>query len=657
MSASLLLPRDVTNKGNVGDGVWLIGIVTRRRVRAPATFDNAGKGEKSGKGKGKARGRGAKKEVPREGLEVHLCGGSTPADVILLEAWAPDVRLRFEPFSHLGKCIKVSNIEIKEHSDKTFPWTTSRLQVYGQLQSTSLIENFEARPEWLTYHPVTPVDALQHIPDGRLVCVAGRVLPGGPEKKNELVGGERVDITNFRIRHEDGIVDVSAWRENAAKPIELKVGQLYYFSAIKKITQKGGDRSNVALRYVSITEQTDCPQALHDQLDEVTSSDATGATSWSKMGPGGAQKDYQKEDAQWFSLSVCETLMTGQQNRQLATVAQVPSVLVSLLGDSVTYLACKTCGKGVQAGVKSCSCSTADTEPRWKAKLRLIDASGILVGTCFAAMESFAQIAFQSEGDDAWLSPHHYHEQPMHVQTLMTALGAIPFTLLLSFHSSDFSPSLEAQIRAADPTFHPDPMCLRHPKKQILRSVGDAPCCPPCKLEDTSFNEGAGITIVPGGSAECFRALLEIADKPPNAERESDTSPACRVSRKVLCALRPNGDTSTHVVTLTGPINVVTRFLAPRKAEFIHAVLTWRSADALTLLAFTAMQGPPEEISAFKELFALEVNLHESPDAAGKDAPLSFPPELTPVRKSQAASDAASAMATPEPWAKRSRAL
>ena len=53
MSASLLLPRDVTNRGKVGDGVWLIGIVTRRRVRAPATFDNAGKGEKSGKGKGR----------------------------------------------------------------------------------------------------------------------------------------------------------------------------------------------------------------------------------------------------------------------------------------------------------------------------------------------------------------------------------------------------------------------------------------------------------------------------------------------------------------------------------------------------------------------------------------------------------------------------
>ena len=375
MSASLLLPRDVTNKGNVGDGVWLIGIVTRRRVRALATSDNAGKSEKGGKGKWTARGKGAKNQDPREGLEVHLCGGSTPADVILLEVWAPDARKRFEPFSHIGQCIKVSNIEIKEHSDKTFPWTTSRLQVFGQLQSTSLIENVVPKPEWLSYHPVTPVAALQHIPDGRLVCVAGRVLPGGPEKKSELVGGERVDITNFRIRHEDGIVDVSAWRENAAKPMELKVGQLYYFSAIKKITQKGGDRSNVALRYVSITEQTDCPQALHAQLDAVTSSDATGATSWSKMGPGGAQKDYQKEDAQWFSLSVCETLMTGQQNRQLATVAQVPSFLVSLIGlygctvhpdylHAVAGDVNKTWLASYGPGQKSCICSAADIEPQ-----------------------------------------------------------------------------------------------------------------------------------------------------------------------------------------------------------------------------------------------------------------------------------------------------
>ena len=183
-----------SNSNNVGDGVWLIGIVTRRRVRAPATSDNAGKSEKGGKGKWKARGKGAKNQDSREGLEVHLCGGSTPADVILLEAWASDVRLRFEPFSQLGKCIKVSNIEIKEHSDKTFPWTTSRLQFFGQLQSTSLIENVVPKPEWLSYHPVTPVAALQHIPDGRLVCVAGRVLPGGPEKKTEVSLGERVAV-------------------------------------------------------------------------------------------------------------------------------------------------------------------------------------------------------------------------------------------------------------------------------------------------------------------------------------------------------------------------------------------------------------------------------------------------------------------------------
>ena len=154
MSASLLLPRDVTNKGKVGDGVWLMGVVTRRRTRVPATSDSRARpavSDKGGRGKGKVRGKGAKQEGPREGLEVHLCGGSTPADVILLEAWASDVRLRFEPFSQVGKCIKVSNIEIKEHSDKTFPWTTSRLQFFGQLQSTSLIENVEPKPEWLSY--------------------------------------------------------------------------------------------------------------------------------------------------------------------------------------------------------------------------------------------------------------------------------------------------------------------------------------------------------------------------------------------------------------------------------------------------------------------------------------------------------------------------
>ena len=657
MSFSVLVPRDIVKKGKLDNGSWLAGIVTRRRPRQISNTQDDGSQEAGNRKSAKGYGRKQSKEKAssRQGLEMHLCGGQTPADVILLEAWDPAVRMRLEPFSKIGTCFRVTNIEVKEHTDKSFPWTTSRLQFFGHLPASSQFESMEPNPEWLPYHPVTPVASLQHVADGRLVCVAGRVMNDGPSKKNELVAGERVNITSFTIRHENGVIDVTAWRDQADMPMTLTPGQMYYFSAIKKITKRGGDRTNIALRYASITEQTDCPEALHAQLGPKTSTDAEGATAWSRFTQTGAHKVYKKVDAQWFTLSVCDALISGQEKRQLETVVQVPSVLVSLQGDSITYLACPLCFKGVQNGQKTCSCASDETIPRWKAHLRLLDSTGVLIGSCWSVMQSFANFMAESESDDMWKSPACYEGHTERVEQLMTVLNAVPFTLLLSFQSNDYTPGIEAIIQEADPTFTNDLKFIRHPRKNILRCSGDAPCCPPCAMMDTSFDEGAGVAVVPGGSAECFRGLLEIMDKPPTAERESDTSPACRVSRKAACVLRPQGDTTTYTVTLTGPINVATRLLAPRKGEVIHAVLTWRSKTMVTVIAFApALEA--RDIDAYKKFFALEVDLHKNTGDTEKITTLPRMLNLTPERRSLEATAAASALATPEPWSKRARA-
>ena len=174
-------------------------------------------------------------------------------------------------------------------------------------------------------------------------------------------------------------------------------------------------------------------------------------------------------------------------------------------------------------------------------------------------------------------------------------------------------------------------------------------------MTSTSFDAGAGVTLVPGGSAECFRALLELADKPPTAERESDTSPAVRVTRKVFCALSPAESKETFVLTQSGPLNLVTRFLIPRKGEIIHAVVTWRKAGPLTLLCFASVSAEPDQTASHKDLFRLETALHSGFEQDSQAFTAGRQKDLTPLRRERESIDAASLLATPEPWSKRAR--
>ena len=185
MSFSVLVPRDIVKKGKLDNGSWLAGIVTRRRPRQKSNTQDDGSQEagnrKSAKGYGHKKSK--EKASSREGLEIHLCGGQTPADVILLEAWDPAVRMRLEPFSKIGTCFRVTNIEVKEHTDKSFPWTTSRLQFFGHLPACSQFESMEPKPEWLPYHPVTPVASLQHVADGLLGCTSTCLCADAPPRE------------------------------------------------------------------------------------------------------------------------------------------------------------------------------------------------------------------------------------------------------------------------------------------------------------------------------------------------------------------------------------------------------------------------------------------------------------------------------------------
>ena len=83
----------------------------------------------------------------------------------------------------------------------------------------------------------------------------------------------------------------------------------------------------------------------------------------------------------------------------------------------------------------------------------------------------------------------------------------------------------------------------------------------------------------------------------------------------------------------------------------LHAIVSWRSKKDLVLLALCNTD--EAEAADFKEFFSKEVKINK---AIHEDStPIQFSEESTPTKKHKEAMDAAGQLATPEPWAKRSR--
>ena len=147
----------------------------------------------------------------------------------------------------------------------------------------------------------------------------------------------------------------------------------------------------------------------------------------------------------------------------------------------------------------------------------------------------------------------------------------------------------------------------------------------------------------------CFRVLLELADKPGGVVRESETSPACRATRKVLCALRDDADTKTYVLTQSGPINAVTRLMGPMKGQYLHAVVSWRHESELTLVSFSLLE--PDFVTEFRQIFEKEVEVCIASGGDAKRFTLPADEVSTPNRTETAAKAASALLAPPRSWA------
>ena len=108
--ADYQLPRDVTRAGPQRS--WVAGKVVSVRVRDldnPEASQNT-QASQATYGAGKTKGKGKKskaKQASRTVLEFYLCGGNTPADVILCEAWEASVRSMLGPLIQVGASMRV----------------------------------------------------------------------------------------------------------------------------------------------------------------------------------------------------------------------------------------------------------------------------------------------------------------------------------------------------------------------------------------------------------------------------------------------------------------------------------------------------------------------------------------------------------------------
>ena len=387
MAMSVLAPNQISKKGQLDNNVWLAGCVVRTRDRAP-TGASLEKGKEKGKGnwKGKSK-RFSSKNVaadqPRSGFEVYLNGGSAPNDVMMVEAWVPEAVQKLKAAvrdAEEGSAIRVTNGIIKEHNEKTNPWTTSRHPLYLTLDKNAKVEAATAGHEWLPHHPTTPIDDLVVLTDGTLVCIEGKVHEKG-RKTMQMVGSDQVPVCNFTLRCGNELVALAAWRDLAGMPENLEEGEFYQINAVKKVSQKDTDK--VQLRYTSLTVQSSCSEAARAKLEAAMTNEAGACTKWSETGSA-PRRDFDKEVSHWFTLSVCSAFTNSDQRRKLTVLAKVPSVFISNRGGEVAYAACGECKKALQQdGTKRCSCTSDERMTCWKATFSLMDDSGQLTAKCF----------------------------------------------------------------------------------------------------------------------------------------------------------------------------------------------------------------------------------------------------------------------------------
>ena len=607
------LPRDIRapgplrNDAVVGRILFVesrsLGSAAATGSQAPSQVAATGGGKTQGKGKGKAK--GARSDAV---LEITLCGGKSPADVMMFQAWEPDVRARLQGSAGVGDTVRIRRGLVVAHTDKTRFHCTSRSPMFLKALSDTTMERIEDKPEFLKYHPTTPISSLPLLAPRSLVCLAGRVVePGNVQEVDTPDGDTGVPVAHLALRVSGDVIRVNFWRETASMVESLGKGDLTFLWGVAKQWPKDGEdsKTQVELRATARTRVLTCPEPLPDTLAS-TPADLSGAKIWSAR-LSKKIKDYADAEGTSMSLSVLEGLMASKVIRDLHRVFEVPSVFLEF-GSQLTYPGCGTCLKAWrEEGRTPCQCSAAQRVHLWRARLGLRDATGQVQAVCFKALESVVEV-YGDVSSDAEKAPEHFGSEEI-AEHLASCVAAVPFTARITVAPDGYKEAMEATVQLLTPTF--STAGVKHPLKPVVQIGQAAGACPPFHLAQTAYSEGIGMTEAEGKAYESFRALVTFADDAVGLGADGCTA------REVHCVFDAGEAALKYRLEADGDGSVAQALGSAEKRSSAHVLLAWRSTEVIGVIAMLPV--PVESLAAFGNFFAREVELCKDSAARGRE--------------------------------------
>ena len=240
-----------------------------------------------------------------------------------------------------------------------------------------------------------------------------------------------------------------------------------------------------------------------------------------------------------------------------------------------------------------------------------------------------------------------FYEDADERMDLIQSIGAVPFTAFIGFDEDTYSGETRLMIHLLTPTFDAN-AGVKHPLEPAVWITSPTAGCPPACLANTRFSPGVGLTVLHERGVETFRVLVVILDKARGAKRDG-TGETVKVTREARCALRKEDDATTVRITQHALLEVATRFLQVPQNAYVHAIVAWRSADALTLLNLWHL--PESEVAKFRQFFRKEVEVYDKMQGT---ASLEALVEETPLRIARQMSSASSSCSK-QPWSVRAQ--
>ena len=225
-------------------------------------------------------------------------------------------------------------------------------------------------------------------------------------------------------------------------------------------------------------------------------------------------------------------------------------------------------------------------------------------------------------------------------QELLLSIAAVPFTVRLGFENDAYGERTRPIVRLISPTFD-GKQGMKHPLQSVLTFPSDCAGIPPCRLNETVFNEGIGMALLHDSVVDNFRVFVKITDNARGMKRPAPGSDLLKVTRRAVCMLQDSEAVSPVPIIQNAELEEASRFLQVPQDGHVHAIVSRRDLDALTLVSFWMI--PNAEVAQFLAFFRREVDIFDKTQGAGGKH--EAPAFESPLRIAKAASEMSSGSA------------